>query len=130
MTETVVAVFSEYGHAQSAMNALFNAGFMHDVVKLSPPYEREARPSDFLRSPSLTNGDYVPWRMDDVFRSLFGTDQDQHGDDAGLYADAVQRGSYLLAVEAASDETAHHAADILQRCSAIHLRRRPVGRLT
>jgi hypothetical protein len=130
MTEMVVAVFGEYGHAQSAMNALFNAGFTHDAVKLSPPYEHEARPSDFLRSPPLTSGDRAPWRMDDVFRSLFGTDQDQHGDDAGLYADAVRRGSYLLAVEAASAETAHHAADILQRCSAIHLRQRPAGRLT
>ena len=36
MNSTIVAVFDEYGQAQSAMQALFNAGFTHADIKLSP----------------------------------------------------------------------------------------------
>lgn len=127
MTDTVVAVFDEYGQAQSAMNALFNAGFTHSTVKLSPADERSTTRQEALRSRQATTGESSRWGIGDFFRSLFGTDQDQHGDDAGLYAEAMRRGSYLLAVEADSVQEAHRAADIMHQFNAVDINQRASG---
>ena len=128
MTDTVVAVFDEYGQAQSAMNALFNAGFTHNAVKLSPADERTTTRQEALRLRPLTTDDSSGSGIGDFFRSLFGTDQDQHGDDAGLYAEVMRRGSYLLAIETDSVQESHRAADIVYQLKQL-CRWRPVSRL-
>lgn len=127
MTDTVVAVFDEYGQAQSAMHALFNAGFTHSTVKLSPADERTTTRQEALRSRQASTDESSGWSIGDFFRSLFGTDQDQHGDDAGLYAEAMRRGSYLLAVEADSVQEAHRAADMMHQFNAVDINQRASG---
>ena len=121
MNHTVVAIFDEYGHAQQAMNALFNEGFTHSRVKLSPAEENPQAREQFLRSqPTPASGG--GWSIGDFFRSLFGADQ--HGDDAGVYSEAVRRGSYMISVDASDEDEADRAADIMQRYKAIDLDQR------
>lgn len=127
MTDTVVAVFDEYGQAQSAMHALFNEGFTHSAVKLSPADERTTTRQTALQTRQSTTEPGSGWSIGDFFRSLFGTDQDQHGDDAGLYAEAMRRGSYLLTVDADSVQEAHRAADIVHRFNAVDINQRATG---
>ena len=121
MNNTVVAIFDEYGQAQQAMNALFNEGFTHSNVKLSPPEENPGAREQFLRSREIsTTGSH--WGIGDFFRSLFGADQ--HGDDAGLYAEAVRRGSYMLSIDANDEDEADRAADIVQQYHAVDIDQR------
>lgn len=121
MNNTVVAIFDEYGQAQQAMNALFNEGFTHSNVKLSPPEENPGAREQFLRSREIsTAGSH--WGIGDFFRSLFGADQ--HGDDAGLYAEAVRRGSYMLSIDANDEDEADRAADIVQQYHAVDIDQR------
>lgn len=121
MNNTVVAIFDEYGQAQQAMNALFNEGFTHSNVKLSPAEENPGAREQFLRSREIsTTGSH--WGIGDFFRSLFGADQ--HGDDAGLYAEAVRRGSYMLSIDANDEDEADRAADIVQQYHAVDIDQR------
>ncbi len=121
MNNTVVAIFDEYGQAQQAMNALFNEGFTHSDVKLSPAEENPQMREQFLRSlPISTAGG--SGGSGDFFVPLFGTDQ--HSDDAGVYSEAVRRGSYMLSVDAGDQDEADRAADIMQRYNAIDLDQR------
>ena len=121
MNNTVVAIFDEYGQAQQAMNALFNEGFTHSDVKLSPAEENPQVREQFLRSRE-TSAAGSSWGIGDFFRSLFGTDQ--HSDDAGAYSEAVRRGSYMLSVDASDEDEANRAADIMQRYNAVDLDQR------
>lgn len=117
MKNTVAAIFDSYGDAQSAMNALFNEGFTRADVKLSPAEETsDARQQALREQPTAPR---ESWGIGDFFRSLFGSDQ--HSDDAGMYSEAVRRGSYLLSVDAATEDQADRAADILGRFHPVDL---------
>ncbi len=119
MNHTVAAIFDSYGDAQSAMKALFGEGFVSADVKLSPPDDsREARERAMGESSPLKEG----WSIGDFFRSLFGSDQ--HSDDAGMYAEAIRRGSYLVTVDAATEAQADQAVDILMRFQPVDLSHR------
>lgn len=121
MNNTVVAVFDDYGDAQSALNALYQeGGFTQADVKLSPSEASTEARQSALRSQKTTAD--TGWSVGDFFRSLFGSDQ--YGDDAGMYSEAVRRGSYMLSVEAQTEEQAERAADIMQRFNAVDLDQR------
>lgn len=122
MNNTVVAVFDDYADAQGALNALYKeGGFTQADVKLSPAEESTEARQQALRS-QQTTADTGGWSIGDFFRSLFGSDQ--HSDDAGVYAEAVRRGSYMLSVDAQTEEQAERAADIMQRFNAVDLDQR------
>lgn len=122
MDNTVVAVFDEYGQAQSAVNALYTeGGFTQADIKLSPPEDTTEGRQQALRSQQDTS-DSGGWSIGGFFSSLFGNDQ--HTTDAGVYSEAVRRGSYLVTVYATSEDQADRAADILQRFNAIDLDQR------
>ncbi len=125
MNQTVVAVFDEYGDAQSAVNALYQeAGFTRANVKLSPAEETTEARRQALRS-QPADADSSSWSIGEFFKSLFG--RDQYGDDAGVYSEAVRRGAYMVSIDAQTDEQADRAADILQRFNAIDLEQRAAG---
>lgn len=117
MNHTVAAIFDSYGDAQSAMNALFNEGFASGDVKLSPSDDsREARER------ALRGGSAPPeegWGIGEFFRALFG--KDQYSNDAGMYAEAVRRGSYLLSIDASTEAQADQAVDIVMRFNPVDL---------
>lgn len=121
MNTTVVAVFDEYGDAQSAMNALFKeGGFTQADVKLSPSEDTAEGRRHALSSQDTS--DTGGWSIGGFFSSLFGSDQ--HTDDAGVYSEAVRRGGYMLSVDAPTEAQADRAADILQRFHAVDLDQR------
>ncbi len=128
MNTTVVALFDTDGDAQSAMNALFNEGFASADVRLSPAQDTpEGRRQALREQPATqttpqTAAPQEGWHIGDFFRSLFGTSQPE--EDAGLYSEAVRRGSYLLTVTAADEDEADRAADILGRFNPIDLEQR------
>lgn len=122
MNNTVVAVYDEYGDAQSAMNALFSeGGFTQSDVKLSPSEDTTEGRRQALRAQQDTS-DSGGWSIGGFFSSLFGNDQ--YSDDAGMYSEAVRRGSYMISVDAQTEEQADRAADILQRFNAVDLDQR------
>jgi uncharacterized protein (TIGR02271 family) len=122
MNQTVIAVFDSYADAQNALNALYQqGGFTQADVKLSPAEETTQARQQALRTPAATT-ESSGWGIGDFFRSLFGSDQ--HSDDAGLYAEAVRRGSYLLSVDTANAGQAQRAADILQPFNAVDMEQR------
>jgi uncharacterized protein (TIGR02271 family) len=129
MNQTVVAVFDEYGDAQSAVNALYQeGGFTRADVKLSPAEDTDDARRQSLRAQANSDvnaADTGGWNIGDFFKSLFGTDQ--HGDDAGVYAEAVRRGAYMVSVDAPTESQADRAADILQRFHAVDLEQRAQG---
>lgn len=126
MNQTVMAVFDEYGDAQSALNALYQeGGFTRADVKLSPAEETTEARQQAIRAQPGASTDTGGWSIGDFFRSLFG--RDQHGDDAGVYSEAVRRGAYLISVDAQTDEQAAKAVEILQRFNAIDLDQREAG---
>ena len=103
MNSTIVAVFDEYGQAQSTMQALFNAGFSHSDIKLSPAEDTAQARQSALRGTEHAEAEPSSrWHIGNIFRSMLGADQ--HSDDAGIYAEAIRRGSYLLSVDASSGE--------------------------
>ncbi len=120
MNNTVAAIFDSYGDAQSAMNALFSEGFTRAEVKLSPAEETTEARQQALREQAAAPKE--GWGIGDFFRSLFGGDQ--HSDDAGMYSEAVRRGGYLLSVDAATEEQAERAADVLGRFNPVDLNER------
>lgn len=122
MNNTVAAVFDDYGDAQSALNALYTeGGFTRADVKLSPSEDTSEGRQQALRSQQDTS-DSGGWSVGGFFSSLFSSDQ--HTDDAGLYSEAVRRGSYLVTVYASTEDEADRAAGILQRFNAVDLDQR------
>lgn len=122
MNNTVVAVFDNFGDAQRAMDALYKeGGFSQADVKLSPSQETAEARSYALRSTEPAQAG-SGWSIGDFFHSLFGSDQ--HSDDAGVYSEAVRRGSYMLSVDAQTEAQAQNAADIMQRFNAVDLDQR------
>ncbi len=122
MNHTVAAIFDRYGDAQSAMNALFNDGFTRADVKLSPAEESTDARQQALGERSAAPAEGESWGIGDFFRSLFSSDQ--HSDDAGMYSEAVRRGGYLLSIDAATEEQADRAADILAQYQPVDLDQR------
>ncbi len=122
MNQTVAAIFDRYGDAQSAMNALFNEGFTRADVKLSPAGESADARQQALGERSAAPAEGERWGIGDFFRSLFSSDQ--HSDDAGMYSEAVRRGGYLLSIDAATEEQADRAADILAQFQPVDLDQR------
>ncbi len=125
MNHTIVAVFDEYGDAQSAVNALYQeGGFTRTEVKLSPAEDTPNARKEALRT-QPAGSDTGGWSIGDFFKSLFG--REPYSDDTGVYSEAVRRGSYLVSVNAPTDEKADRAADILQRFHAVDLNQRAAG---
>lgn len=123
MNSTVIAVFDTYGHAHSAMNALFTQGFAPGDVKLSPAENSDEARQAALHGTQQTQAESSRgWGIGNFFRSLFGSDQ--HANDADVYTEAVRRGSYLISVTVASPEQSDRAATILQGFNPVDLEQR------
>ncbi len=125
MKQSVVAVFDEYGDAQAAVNALYQeGGFARADVTLNPAEDTTEARQEALRA-QVSSSDAGGWSVGRFFKSLFGKDQD--AGEAGVYSEAVRRGSYMVSVDAGTDEQADRAADILQRFHAVDLDQRAAG---
>ena len=112
---SVVGVYDNYTDAQAAVHALVTSGFPRSNIQLSP----ETDAGDTTAT-STTAGDQKESTggIGGFFRSLFGSEQNQHHD---TYAESVRRGSYVLTVEARDDHEADRAADIMNQYNAVNI---------
>lgn len=115
MANTIIGVYDEYSHAQSALDELLQSGFDRSDVRLSPADQNPAARQAALRSNDLGNEESSGgWSIGNFFRALFGNDEHNHPH-ADVYKEALRRGSYLLTVEADDEEERDRASDIMNR---------------
>lgn len=116
MENTVIGVYDSYAQAESAMNELLSSGFSRSNVRLNP------EPSG-SEPATATTAEELPREhgIGHFFRSLFGLEEHERHEHHDLYAEAVRRGSCVLAVDAASDEQRERATEIMNRHDPIDI---------
>jgi len=112
MDNTVVAAFDTQQDAQLALDALVDAGFSKDRAKIT------SSASTGVESTSRTSHSEHQ-SLGDKIADFFG-----FGDDDEIYSEAVRRGSYVLTVDAVSEEEADRAQTILYRFSPVDIDQR------
>jgi len=121
MANTVIAVYDDYSHAQSALNELLKSGFDRSDVRLSPSDSNAAAREAALDSNDLGNEESTGgWSIGNFFRSLFGNDEHSHPH-ANMYKEAMRRGSYLLTVDADDEDARDRASDIMDRYQPVDI---------
>lgn len=116
MEITIISVYDDHAHAQSARNELLASGFSRRNVQLNPDPE-SARPGAAVAKDGSVSGG-----IGDFFRSMFGVgDKSTH---SNVYAEAVRRGSSVLTVDVESDEQCTRAEEIMQRYGPIDIEER------
>jgi hypothetical protein len=111
MHHTIVAVFQHRADAQHSIDDLLAAGFPRDDIKLSE--------SDPL-GPDVAPGADESF-IDSIrrfFLDLFGAERH---DDVELYAEAVQRGHFVLTLQLDDEEEADRAAIIVERYRPLNM---------
>lgn len=115
MENTVIGVYDSYTQAQNARNELISAGFFPDDVALDPHSEQAEQ---IERTELQPQGSAIG----NFFRSLFG--MEQHREHGSIYAEAVRRGSCVLAAHASSDEMRERATQIMNRYDPVDIEER------
>jgi uncharacterized protein (TIGR02271 family) len=116
MENTVIGVYDSYAQAESAMNELLSSGFSRSNVRLNPePSGNEPATATTAEELPREHG------IGHFFRSLFGLEEHERHEHHDLYAEAVRRGSCVLAVDAASDEQRERATEIMNRHDPIDI---------
>jgi hypothetical protein len=113
MMHTVICAFDDRAHAQRAMERLIERGFSRDMIHLQGGYEGGASASS---GASATTGSAEESHgffhsVSQLFSELFGNN-DSSGE-AGQYTEAVRRGSTVLVVDAADEQEAESARDVM-----------------
>lgn len=122
MEHAVIAIFDNYSQAQRAKNELLQAGFPSTDVQMSPPDEREeSRRSALGSSDTARDDDDSGWSIGKFFRSLFGSEDDTHRQHADTYSEAMRRGSYMVSVDANSEEQQERASAVLLNCDPVDI---------
>ncbi len=116
MQNTVIGVYDNFTEAQAAVNELTARGFSRTNVNLSPEQESPTARTSVLQRSDEDEG----WGIGKFFRSMFGSDEPEasHTD---VYHEAVRRGSYLVTVDADSDEQRDQATEILNRFNPVDI---------
>lgn len=110
MEKTVVAVFDTQSEAQEALAALVNKGFASGKARVAS--------SESLRG--MTDSADSRVDSDESFGQKmarwFG-----FGDQDDIYGEAVRRGGYVLTFDAASDDEAERASDIIEKFDPVDI---------
>lgn len=116
MPNTLIKVFDEFAVAEEAREQLLASGFPASSVQLTSR-DDEAGPveGNFY----VGNGtDNKAGGIGGVLKSLFGKDDDPRDSNDPYtrdFGNAVQRGTYMLTVDANSDDESARASDIMDR---------------
>lgn len=109
MATTILRVYDNFSNAENARNALLSCGFSSSRVNLNVK-EDEAGP---------VQGNFIVGNT-----PSFGDAGRTYADD---YAEVVQRGAYLLRVDADDDDQASLASRIMDRLGGIDINERTSG---
>jgi len=122
MEHAVIAIFDDYSQAQRAKDELLKAGFPSNDVQMSPSDEREeSRRSALGLGDTARDDDDSGWSIGKFFRSLFGTENDTHRQHADTYSEAMRRGSYMVSVDADSEDQQERASAVLLNCDPVDI---------
>lgn len=121
MAYTVIGVYDSYSEAEGALNDLLSRGFPRHAIRLGliedTPVGRRAQLQLLEQSDSeSTNRLSLP----DFLRALFGNSQQ----DRDIFLEAVRRGSYVLMVNADTDQQVDQAMDVLARHHPVNMDQR------
>ncbi|MGI8746236.1 MAG: YsnF/AvaK domain-containing protein [Bryobacteraceae bacterium] len=116
--DTIVGLFEDQRSAEAVVDELIQDGFSRDQVHLDSGanYGGEAASGGSGltgRAPAQHHGGFTGW-----LHSLFSTDE--YAEDRGRYAEAIQRGSYVVAVDT-EEGTRDQAVDIMNDHGAIDI---------
>jgi uncharacterized protein (TIGR02271 family) len=115
--QTILATFDDEQSAQQAVDELVAEGFPPSSVHLqSGSLPGETRPN------SVTSHGFMS-SVGNFFSNLFGSEQEH----AGVYSEAVRRGSTVIAVDAQSDQDVDRAQMLLQRLGSVNVEDRVAG---
>lgn len=110
MAYTVIGVYDNYSEAESAENELLSGGVprykMHLGLIEDTALGRRAELQQLVASDDESTS---PASLADFFHTMVGNGQQ----DNDIYMEAVRRGSYVLMVNAESDDEAHRAIDVM-----------------
>lgn len=113
--ETVIGAFEDRATAQNAVEQLMRAGFDRSDLHL----EASADGSAAQQPDSEQHGVFAS--IENFFDSLFGEGDDQGGQRARTYAEAVRRGSCVVVVDASDPQRAERAATLLHELGAVNV---------
>ena len=121
--QTVLATFDDAATAQRAMEALIAEGFDRNNVHLQGASSVPSGEGSSMRG-DVTDAGVTQQRsssqgamstVGNFFKNLFGSDND----DAGTYAEAVRRGSIVVAVDAQDDEQLDRARTVMEEMGSV-----------
>lgn len=112
----VVGVYDNYADAQGAVQALESEGFARSSIHLTPESDVDMPTQDATTASGDTQRS---GGIGGFFRSLFG--MDEHKEHHDVYAESVRRGSYVLTVDADSEDEADRVSEIMSRFNAIDI---------
>jgi len=111
MEKTLVAVFDNQSEAQQALDALTNKGFSSSNARIA-----SAESLGYSAESASASRPDQEESFGDKIANFFG-----FGDQDETYTEAVRRGSYVLTVDAASDDEAERAADIIDEFDPVDI---------
>jgi len=121
--QTVLATFDDAATAQRAMEALIAEGFDRNNVHLQGASSVASGEGSNMRG-DVTDAGVTEQHssnqgamstVGNFFKNLFGSDND----DAGTYAEAVRRGSIVVAVDAQDDEQLDRARTVMEEMGSV-----------
>lgn len=121
MQHTLVAVFDNRSDAQKALEDLVASGFTRQEVRLSegdPAGQSSLSSSTTTAAGTHGTDEGIGASFKHFFSDLFGTDRSDH---AQMYSEAVNRGHYVLTLNAASEPEVERAADIVERYNPVDI---------
>lgn len=112
MRHTVAAIFENETQAVQARSELIGLGIPDDDIFV----RNESSQAQYRTSPEATDEGSG---IGGFFKRLFGfADEDKR---ATYYSRAISEGRYLVAVDAASEDQAERAADLMQHLGAVEI---------
>ena len=118
MSITLASVFDDRSEALRARDRLIEAGIDGTQVRIEDPHAQDGTTD--LRD---TQTEPRPRRRG-FFAELFGLGDDEADDSAGHYAEAVRRGSTVLAITLPDEARVSEVSEILEDCGAVDIDRR------
>lgn len=118
MSNTLIRIYDDLSVAQNAREQLLASGFPSSSVHLSSR-DDEAGPVE--GNFTVGNKDRDTSGATGLFRSLLGGHDDPTGSDdvyTRKFANVVQRGMYMLTVDASNENEAARASDIMNQYGA------------
>lgn len=115
MAHTLVGVFRDQTEAQSAVDALMDAGFTRGDIHMSSQGGSSMSRMDYDADHDASSETGIGH----FFRSLFGMDDDDQT--TTRYSSAAERGNCLVCVDVDNDAQTQQAMEVLNRCNPIDI---------